>query len=107
MPVLLTWVAILAVHGVKTHAQGAKTHVVGHGAHAARLEVHGGGGGEGLGEGVGVSHHQHHAQLTLRPKQMTIISKVTHCNENLIYVFPEKELRGRAASVPNTTFMCL
>jgi hypothetical protein len=28
----------------------------------------------------------------------------THCNENPIYVFPEKELR---ASVPFVAFMCL
>jgi hypothetical protein len=28
-----------------------------------------------------------------------------HCNENPIYVFPEKELRGLA--VPIFTFMCL
>ena len=81
MPVLLTWVAILAVHGVETHAQGAQTHVVGHGSHAARLEVHGGGGGEGLGEGVGVSHHQHHSSHS-GLKKTTIIRKVTHCNEN-------------------------
>ncbi len=62
------------MHGVKTHAQGAETHVIRHRAHAARFEVHGGGGGEGLGEGVGVSHHQHHSSHT-GLKQTTIIRK--------------------------------
>ncbi len=62
------------MHGVKTHAQGPETHVIGHGAHAARLEVHGGGGGEGLGEGVGVSHHQHQSSPS-GLKQTAIIRK--------------------------------
>jgi len=100
MPVLLTWVAILAVHGVETHAQGAKTHVIGHGAHATRLEVHGGGGGEGLGEGVGVSHHQHHSSHSAL-KQTTIIRKVTHCNENPIYVFPGNGIARPQSQIPH------
>jgi hypothetical protein len=32
------------------------------------------------------------------------IASFPHCNENPIYVFPEKELRG---PVPIPTFMCL
>jgi hypothetical protein len=37
--------------------------------------------------------------------QWTGTSVLTHCNESLIHVFPEKELRG--ASVPVSTFVCL
>ena len=55
---LLTWVPVLdCMHRVEAHAEGAEPHMVGHGAHTPRLEVHGGGRGEGLGEGGGVRHH--------------------------------------------------
>ena len=74
------------MHGVEAHAEGAEPHVVGHGAHTPRLEVHGGGRGEGLGEGGGVRHHAAQSWWSASSLQHKhLVHLYSHGNLQLLY----------------------
>jgi hypothetical protein len=53
----------------------------------------GSGGGGGGGEGI-----QPYTRVRLKRDNIPIAGGTAHCNENLVYVFPEKELRGLSSN---------